>query len=114
MKHSRIKTWTRYAVFLLCSALVGCTIAPKPIKTNSVSFVGGYQDAGIIDFRGGKVLVRADYVSNYEWLAARYGAKLSPPITAPVGVTADGAYYLVTKEGAADYARLVQIYKNTP
>jgi hypothetical protein len=108
----------RYANFLLCSFLLcACTIAPKPVETNSISYVGNAQDAGIVRFvydaqgHATGVLVRPEYVTTYRWLLSRDGAKLKPPMTVPVSVVPDEGFFIVSLQDAADYARMVQIEK---
>jgi len=94
---------------LLC-ALVGCTIAPKPVLPSVPSAVG----LGVAGVTNGVWTVGADTAAEYRALIPAYGHLCAPPITSPEGLAtnADGSYSMTpTAMKALGY---MQFYRRNP
>ena len=108
-RDGRIVLWlvALAALTVLCVALAGCTVTPPTVNSPAYSWDGTNQNSGVIGFVGNQIEVTPHWRARFNSMAAIYGKKFSPPLTADYGVSATATNtFLVTPEAFRDFVEM--------
>lgn len=102
-------------VSLLVMILVSCTVTPKVLERNTISFDGGSQNSGLVMFLpDGSGLITTNAASRYNGLITIYKNKFIPPIYQNYGLIYTNIqntnYYIISAEALVKYG-LMNHYK---
>ena len=116
--NNKIEIWLRLIyVSLLVMILVSCTVAPKVLKRDTISFDGGSQNSGFVMFLSdGSGLITTNAVNRYNFLISVYKSKFIPPIDINYGLTYTNIqttnYYIISAEGLVKFGLMLHWKRN--
>lgn len=106
------ETWLRLIyVSLLVMILISCTITPKVLERDTISFDGGSQNSGFVMFLpDGSGLITTNAASRYNGLITIYKDKFIPPIYQNYGLVYTNIqntnYYIISAESLVKFGQM--------
>ena len=115
-QNNNIKTWLMLIyISLSVMILISCTVTPKILQRDTISFDGGSQNSGLVMFLpDGSGLLTTNAANRYNFLINIYKSKFIPPIYQNYGLTYTNIqttnYYIISAEGLVKFG-LMQHWK---
>jgi len=104
----------------IITLLIGCTITPKQVESNSASYDGGEKNSGFIGWTTNNSIcygvITFHAKDRYNSLIKIYGKRFEPPLKENYGIILDGrttsTNYYITLEGLSKFSEMNRWRKN--